>query len=121
MTYTAKQGDIIWLDFDPQTGNEQKRHRPVVVISNIDFNTISKKAAFVCPITSSDRGLPHHICLDNRTKTSGVILTDQAKILDISRRRAKYIEALPVDLLLELVDIVYSFMHITELVRNENR
>jgi len=112
MTYTAKQGDIIWLDFDPQAGNEQKGHRPAVVISNIDFNTISKKAAFVCPITSSEKYFPHHISLDRRTKTSGVILTDQAKILDISKRRAEYIESLPMDLLQDIVDIVYSFIHV---------
>ena len=112
MTYTAKQGDIIWLDFDPQTGHEQKGRRPAVVISNNTFNNFSKKAAMVCPITSNNKGIPYHLLLDSRTKTSGVVMTDQAKILDVNNRRAEYVESLPRDLLLELVDIVYGFMHV---------
>jgi len=111
MIYTAKQGDIIWLDFDPQIGHEQKGRRPAVIVSNDIFNSFSKKAAMVCPITNNNRGLPHHLSLDDRTNTSGVIMTDQAKILDISNRRAEFIERLPEDLLLELVDIIYSFIY----------
>jgi len=40
----VKQGDIIWLDFDPQTGHEQTSRlggsrRPALVISNGIFNS----------------------------------------------------------------------------------
>lgn len=38
MAYIPKQGDIIYLDFDPQSGYEQKGRRPAVVISNNTFN-----------------------------------------------------------------------------------
>jgi len=112
MTYTARQGDVIWLDFDPQAGHEQKGRRPAVVVSNDAFNNFSKKAAMVCPITNNTRGIPYHISLDSRTKTNGVIMTDQAKILDISHRRAEFIEALPEDLLVELIDIIYGFIYV---------
>jgi mRNA interferase MazF len=37
----VKQGDIIWLDFDPQIGHEQKGRRPALVISNDLFNAFS--------------------------------------------------------------------------------
>jgi len=33
----VKQGDIIWLDFDPQTGHEQRGRRPALVVSNESF------------------------------------------------------------------------------------
>jgi hypothetical protein len=33
----VKQGDIIWLDFDPQAGHEQRGRRPAVVVSNDYF------------------------------------------------------------------------------------
>jgi len=36
--YTAEQGDIIRLDFDPQTGHEQKGRRPAIVVSKNSFN-----------------------------------------------------------------------------------
>jgi mRNA interferase MazF len=45
----VKQGNIIWLDFDPQAGHEQKGRRPAVVMSNDTFNNFSK-LAIVCPI-----------------------------------------------------------------------
>ena len=109
--YTAKQGDIIWLDFDPQAGHEQKGRRPAVVVSNDVFNGFTQKAALVCPVTSNDRGIPHHLALDERTKTNGVVLTDQAKILDISKRNAEFIEVLPKDFVLELVDTLYGFIY----------
>jgi mRNA-degrading endonuclease toxin of MazEF toxin-antitoxin module len=31
----VKQGDVIWLDFDPQLGHEQKGRRPALVVSNV--------------------------------------------------------------------------------------
>jgi len=48
----VKQGDIIWLDFNPQTGHEQNGRRPAVVVSNESFNRFSKMA-IVCPITNT--------------------------------------------------------------------
>jgi mRNA interferase MazF len=31
--YIPEKGDIIWLDFDPQAGHEQRGRRPAIVIS----------------------------------------------------------------------------------------
>ena len=35
--YNPKQGDIVFLDFNPQSGHEQAGRRPGVVISNEQF------------------------------------------------------------------------------------
>jgi mRNA interferase MazF len=105
----VKQGNIIWLDFDPQTGHEQKGRRPALVISNDTFNRFSKMA-IVCPITNVDKNHPFHIKLNDKTKTKGVILCDQARTLDINARNYEFIEDVPEEISLEVIDIVNGFI-----------
>ena len=105
----VKQGNIVWLDFDPQTGHEQKGRRPALVISNETFNQFSKMA-IVCPITSVNKNHPFHIKLDSRTKTKGVILCDQARTLDILARKYEFIEEVPEEIMLEIIDVIYGFI-----------
>lgn len=109
MEYLPKQGDILLLDFDPQTGHEQKGRKPAFVASNNTFNHFTK-IAIVCPITNTARDFPLHVPLDERTKTTGVIMCEQAKSLDISARNASFLEKAPEDILDEVVDILISFV-----------
>jgi methylase of polypeptide subunit release factors len=55
---------------------------------------------------------PFHIKLDERTKTTGVVLCDQARTLDIKARNCEFIELIPDDILLEIVDIIIGFIEI---------
>lgn len=103
----VKQGDIIKLDFDPQSGHEQAGYRPAVVISN-DFFNIKTNLTIVCPITNTQRSFPLHVALDNRTETTGTILCEQIKALDLSARQHRVVEKLPDDLLNEVIAIVFS-------------
>ena len=105
----VKQGDIIMLNFDPQSGREQAGVRPAVVISNDVFN-IKTKMAIVCPITNTNRGFPLHIALDDRTKTTGYVLCEHIKSLDLSARNCKVVERLPDDLLDVVLATVFSEM-----------
>lgn len=105
------QGDIVYLDFDPQAGHEQKGRRPALVISNKIFNTFSN-LAMVCPITNTDKLHPFHVRLVESLKTKGVILCDQARILDITARKASFIEKAPSDVLSLVIDIVIGFVEI---------
>ncbi|MDR0302040.1 MAG: type II toxin-antitoxin system PemK/MazF family toxin [Treponema sp.] len=107
----VKQGYIVWLDFDPQTGHEQKGRRPALVISNESFNNFSN-LAIVCPITNTNKKHPFHVKLDGRTKTTGVILSDQARTLDINARNYEFIEKIPDDILFEVIDIINGFIEI---------
>ena len=109
MAYTVRQGDIVKLNFTPQSGHEQSGWRPAVIVSNDTFHSRTN-LALVCPITSSVTGFPLHIPLDNRTKTSGVIKTEQVKSLDIYSRKVKYVEKLPDDILNTLVQYVRAFV-----------
>ncbi|GHU24800.1 mRNA-degrading endonuclease [Spirochaetia bacterium] len=113
----VNQGYIIWLDFDPQIGHEQRGRRPALVVSNNTFNNFSN-LTIVCPITNTDKSYPFHIKLDERTKTTGVILCDQTRTLDINARNYTFIEKIPDDILFDVVDIINGFIEIenTELL-----
>jgi len=108
----VRQGDIIKLNFNPQTGHEQGGRRPALVISNGDFSRIMRTAAMVCPITRTDKSFPFHINLDDRTQTIGVVLCDQAKIIDIQARDFEFVEQAPNDIALEVIDTVKSFIEV---------
>ena len=41
MVTVFEQGDIVYLDFDPQAGHEQRGRRPALVVSNNLFNRVS--------------------------------------------------------------------------------
>ena len=103
----VKQGTIIKINFNPQAGHEQAGYRPAVVISNDIFND-KTKLSIVCPITNTNNHFPMHIPLDNRTKTTGVILCEHIKALDLNSRTYQVIEDLPKDILENVIDIVYS-------------
>ena len=105
-----KQGDIIWLNFDHQAGHEQKGRRPAVILTNVDDNRLLNSRAIVCPISSTNKGIPIQPALDARIKTQGVILCDQVRTVDLIACKAEYIEALPNDLLLASIDIVYGLI-----------
>ena len=109
MVTVFEQGDIVYLDFDPQSGHEQKGRRPALVVSNDLFNRISS-LTMVCPITHTDRRHPFHVRLDSRTKTDGLILCDQARMLDLTSRHAAFTESAPQDIVAEVVDIITGFI-----------
>jgi len=108
--YQAQQGDIIWLTLDPQAGHEQMGRRPALVVSNNSFNRFARTAALVCPITNTNRANPLHLALDERTKTSGVIMCDQVKTLDLQARSAAFIEKVSDDIIAEATDIIRGFV-----------
>lgn len=111
MVGNLEQGDIVYIDINPQAGHEQMGRRPAVVISNNLYNRMSKML-MLCPITNTNKNHPFHVELDSRTKTTGVVLCDQAKMLDVVARQASFEEKIPNDLLEEIVDIVQSFIEI---------
>ena len=124
MGYAPKQGDIIWLNFDPQAGHEQKGRQPAVVISNCDANRLLNTRAVVCLISSTNKGICVQPALDCRTQIQGVVLCDQVRTVDLVARKAEFIEAMPNDLLLETIDIVYSLIEpvpVTALSLSEKR
>lgn len=107
----VKQGDIIKVNFNPQAGHEQAGYRPAVVISNNFFNE-KTKLAILCPITNTNNHFPLHIPLDNRTKTTGVILCEHIRTLDLEARPYIFIEKMPNDILENIINIVFAEIEI---------
>ena len=101
----VKRGSIIKINLDPNVGHEQAGYRPAVVISNEIFNS-KTKLAIVCPITNTNNRFPLHVPLDDRTKTTGVVLCEHVRALDISERGYKVIEEIPEDILSRITEIV---------------
>ena len=112
MRYKASQGDLIWLDFDPQTGHEQRGRRPALIVSNNDANRFLDPMAMVCPITSTDRRYPTRIGLDHRTELNGFIMCEQMRAFDLNARNAEFAERLPSDIMREVIDIIYGIIEI---------
>ena len=101
------KGDIIELNFDPQKGHEQAGFRPALVISNAFFNSRTN-FAIVVPITNTKKNFPLHIPLDDRTKTTGFLLCEHIKSVDLSAREYSYVEKIPLDLLDNVVSTVFA-------------
>jgi mRNA interferase MazF len=87
--YSPERGDIVWLNFDPQSGHEQKGKRPAVVISPKEYNEKVGLGLF-CPITSKKKNYPFEVKIVNK-KIDGVILSDQIKSLDWKTRDIEFI------------------------------
>lgn len=97
MPWSPERGDLIWLDFHPQTGHEQSGRRPALVISPQDYNR-RIGLALVCPVTSRIKGYPFEVVIPQGYRTNGAVLADQLRSLDTSSRQAVFIEKAPPEL-----------------------
>lgn len=88
------RGDIIWIDFDPQAGREQKNRRPALVLSPRAYNE-KVRLCIACPITSRVKGYPFEVELPEGLDVHGVVLCDHVKSLDWEARHASIQDAVP--------------------------
>ncbi|MFC4559255.1 type II toxin-antitoxin system PemK/MazF family toxin [Virgibacillus kekensis] len=102
-----KQGDIIRLDFNPQKGYKQRSTSPAVVVSNNFFNKLSS-LALVCPIFNTSTDFPLNVSLAEDLITTGSILCQHIKSLDLKARNVSFVEKLPDNQLQEVLDIINS-------------
>ncbi len=88
------------VSLDPTVGHEQRGHRPVLIVSPTDFNAATKLPV-VLPITSGGefaRRIGFAVPLTG-LKTTGVVRCDQPRVLDIHARQGRKVEALPPEIL----------------------
>ena len=100
--YTPERGDIVWLNFNPQSGHEQKGKRPAIVISPKEYNEKTGLALF-CPITSAIKNYPFEVKIKNK-KINGVVLSDQIKSLDWKTRKIEFIAKETADIINTVID-----------------
>jgi mRNA interferase MazF len=106
--YVPNRGDIVWLDFDPQTGHEQAGHRPALIISPMIYNDFG--LAIVCPITNSTKGYPFEVRLPSGINTTGFVLADHIKSIDWKARKAELKEKVSVEFVTEVISILSSII-----------
>lgn len=83
--YVPDAGDVVWLDFTPQTGREQAGHRPALVLSPATYN--GKTSLMVCcPMTTQIKNYPFEVVITGTQQS--VVLADQVKSLDWRSRNA---------------------------------
>ena len=107
--YHPESGDICYLNMDPQLGMEQSKRRPVLVISDGQFNE-KLGLAFVCPITSTEPRHAFHLKLGKQLTTKGTVMVEQLKSLDYMARNAVWIEKAPEDIVLAAIDIIKKIL-----------
>jgi mRNA interferase MazF len=95
--YIPKKGDIIEMDFNPIKGHEQSGKRPALIISNESYYK-KTKLLIVCPISNTKNDFPMHIKLDDRTTTTGSILSQHIRTVDPAARQISFIEVMPSEL-----------------------
>lgn len=109
--YTPEKGDLVFLNFDPQTGKKQSGRRPALVISSKKYNEKVGLALF-CPITSKIKGYPFEVELLNQKNIKGVILSDQIRNLDWRKRKVEFQEKIDFNLfevVLEKIGILLDY------------
>jgi len=85
--YVPDRGDIVWLQFNPQSGHEQAGHRPALVLSPASYNRASG-LMLCCPMTSQKKGYPFEVVISDDPHQTSVVLADQVKSLDWKTRQA---------------------------------
>ncbi len=108
MSYVPDRGDIVWLNFTPQAGHEQRGTRPAIIISPKIYNK-KTKLALCCPITSNIKGYPFEVMVKGK-KIDGVILSDHLKNLDWKAREIKFIEKASSLILAECIEKISTLI-----------
>jgi len=98
MAYIPKQGDIIWINFDPSSDKEIRKRRPAFVISKKSFNE-HMGIAIVAPVTSTIRGIKLEVVLPSTLETKGAVLVYQLKSIDFTERNIAFIEMSPASII----------------------
>ena len=100
-----RRGDIYLVSLDPTFGHEQRGQRPVLVISPTKFNEASKLPV-ILPITSGGafaRRLGFAVPISG-IRTTGIVRCDQPRTLDLAARGGRRVDALPAELLEEVLE-----------------
>lgn len=106
--YIPDRNDLIWLDYEPKKGKEIGKYRPALVLSSKAY---AKKTGLLicCPISTSMRGHPTEVLVENLEKPSAVAASI-IQTLDWKQRKAKFIKKAPgavmKDVLLRILPLI---------------
>ena len=101
MSEEPDAGDLVWVDFNPQSGHEQSGRRPALVLSPRAYHDRTALAV-VCPITSNTTPYPFKVPLPDDLPIGGAILSDQVKSIDRRARGLQIAGRVPSSVLAEV-------------------
>ncbi len=107
-----KRGEIYLVSLDPAAGHEQQGTRPVLIVSSNEFNRLNR-VPIIVPITSGgayarNAGLAVSL-IGAGTRTTGVVLCNQVRALDVTARNGRRLEILPNALIAEILARLTTF------------
>jgi mRNA interferase MazF len=107
-----KTGEVWSANLDPTLGREQAGIRPVLVISNAQFNETRNGLFIIAPLTGTDRRVPAHLRVEagvaGLTKAS-FILCDQVRTISDERLLRRWGD-MPGEILLEARQVFGRFV-----------
>ncbi len=104
-----KRGDIYVVSLGPTLGREQQGQRPVLVVSPTEFNEATRLPV-ILPITSGGdfaRRIGFAVPITG-IQTTGIVRCDQPRVLDIAARGGKKVDALPPEILNEVLAKLFT-------------
>ena len=99
--YIPEQGDVVWINMNPQAGHEQAGRRPAIVLSPGSYNS-KVGLAILCPVTDQIKGYPFEVIIPSGLKVKGAVLSDQVKSLDWKIRNTEFYDKVPDTVILEV-------------------
>ncbi len=113
------RGDIVLINFNPQSGKEITGNRYALILSPNLFNANTGFVS-VCPITNTKRDFGYEVDIpdskvhiknsDREFYLTGVILTHQLKNLDARSRRLKIVGTMPSEIVDECLDYINTYL-----------
>ena len=106
------RGEIWRVNLNPTAGKEQQGMRPVLVLSEREFNRMG--LMLICPITQG--GLSARFAgftvplMNSGSETQGVVMCNQPRTIDFIARQAAFIERIPDDITLDVLARVQTLL-----------
>ncbi len=95
-----REGDVVWVDFEPVRAREEAGTRPALILSSTSMHEVSRMA-IICPITNNVNPWPAKVFLPDDFSVKGAILVDRVRAVDRAMRGFRFIDHLPDAVLVE--------------------
>ena len=89
--YIPDRNHIVLMDFEPTKGKEIGKYRPALILSSIEYNTITG-LVICCPISTSIRGGITEVVVNNLEQQS-VVAASLIQTLSWKERKVKFLVA----------------------------
>ena len=99
------RGEIWFADLNPTAGKEQLGSRPVLIVSEKEFNRLG--LCVVCPITQGGQSSRYAglavTLVGTSSSTQGVVMCNQPRTIDVAACGGRFVEDVSEDLLEEVL------------------